>query len=286
MGYSVVGKLEAKFKTTFPIVYFLLHKDCLPTDADKEKNDFKCWCPYCERTFEYYAKFVRHHDIDVTDNRKYYKNWVTALHEWDDGKAMFVKRNTWKDRPKGETKRLLNGRRNEPIRQNWSPDRGSNNFKFTPPSTNKRKDDISFQKGTSVQPTQKTSSEPFQKEKNNQTLAAPSSDQSLQFTPFANLLPTNQQPRITGQNMIREYGTKPSQITDAYGAADKPTMNLTKKPPSPEKPLDLRAKKAENPDLGQGDGQWKKKGMNKTEIDTTVNEAEEEEVSDTQCKTY
>ena len=59
--------------------------------------------------------------------------------------------------------------------------------------------------------------------------------------------------------------------------------NLTKEPPPTEMPLDLTAKKIRLTDQGQGDGQWKNEEKNKIEINATMNEAEEEEVSRTNC---
>ena len=304
-GLSVVGKLEAKFQTTQngPL-YFLLQKDCLPSDADKEARTFICWCPYCESTIEHYTKFVRHHDKDPKGKRQYSKNLITELQEWDDGK--FERRRTWKDRGKAEkidTIRLGNGTKsdiqNESIRHNWSPGRESNNLKFKLVAASKSKDGempmdvastkpISFQNGTNSQLIHKmTSSEPSQKESPgevNQKPTASGSEQSLHLASLSSGI--HLQPLISGQKTSRNLAAEPSLTVIPSTTANKPAVNftnLTKEPPPTEMPLDLTAKKIRLTDQGQGDGQWKNEEKNKIEINATMNEAEEEEVSRTNC---
>ena len=279
-GLSVIGKLEAKFPTTFLTLYFLLDKKCLPSDAnDGVKTGFICWCPYCERSFEGYTKFVRHHDKRSKFTKEYKKYMIKELHEWDDGKAIFEKRRTWKE------KVVTNGKKsaieNESIRHNGNPDRDSNKFQL--PSTSDRKDDavsmdvagtnthVFSQNGTS---TKETSREI------NQKPASQGLKQSLHSTSFVDLRSTN----LQHQNIIRQSVTEPSQTAVTSGTTNKSTMNspdFTKEPLPTEIPLDLRAKKASASDQGQGDGQWKNEEKNHMEVDATVDEAEEEDVSNT-----
>ena len=271
MGLSVVGKLEAKFPTTFPTMYFLLDKKCLPSDTDKEvRTRFKSWCPYCERTFEEYTKFVRHHDKDPQFKRQYSKHLITELHEWDDDKLRFEKRITWKER--GKVERIVtNGTRsaaqNESIRHNGSPDKESNNDLVLMDVTGAKS--IFFENGTSQKETSR---------KMSQKPVAPSMKPSLHSTSFVSSFPTI----LQYQNTIGQSAAEPSQTTVTSDAAKKSTMNFTnstKEQPPIEMPLDLRAKKVGSSDQGQGDGQWKNEEKNHMEVDATVDEAEEEEVS-------